>query len=771
MDKIKFFDGGMGTMLQAAGLKAGQLPETLNITNKEMILAVHRAYADAGCEYITANTFGANCLKFENYDEIIKAGIELAKSVGKKVLLDIGPTGKLLKPMGELAFDDAIDIFAKTVIAGKDDADAVLIETMSDTYEIKAAVLAAKENCDLPIIVTMIFDEKGRLLTGADIKTAVTMLESLGIDVIGLNCGLGPKQMIEYVKELRKWTSLPIAIQPNAGLPVSVNGKTVFNVEPEEFAQDMKEIAKLGVSYLGGCCGTTPEHIRQMIALCKDIPANVPEPKNYCLVSSYSETVDLGEKPKIIGERINPTGKKLFKEALRRNDIDYIIKEGIAQRDAGAHIVDVNVGLPEIDECKMMEDAVYNLQAVLPTPLQIDTTNIAALERALRIYNGKPMLNSVNGKQKNMEEVFPLAKKYGSVVVCLCLDENGIPETAEGRIAVAEKIIKTAKEYGIDKKDLIVDALTMTISTDKNNAIETLKAVKYIRETLGVNTVLGVSNISFGLPQRDVINTAFFTLALQSGLSAGIINPKSSSMMNAYYSYNALAGLDDNCTEYIESVTEAQQAVQETNVTLHTAIVKGMKDEAGACAKELLKDTVPLDVINNYIIPALDEVGAGFEQNKIFLPQLLMSADSAKVAFDVIKEYMILNNAEEKSGNKIVLATVHGDIHDIGKNIVKVLLSNYGFDVIDLGKDVPEETVLQAVTQNDVKLVGLSALMTTTVPAMEKTIELLHKNTDAKVLVGGAVLTKSYAKMINADWYAKDAMESVRIAKAFFGEN
>lgn len=771
MDKIKFFDGGMGTMLQAAGLKAGQLPETLNITNKDMILAVHRAYADAGCEYITANTFGANCLKFENYDEIIKAGIELAKSVGKKVLLDIGPTGKLLKPMGELAFDDAIDIFAKTVIAGKDGADAVLIETMSDTYEIKAAVLAAKENCDLPIIVTMIFDEKGRLLTGADIKTAVTMLEGLGVDVIGLNCGLGPKQMIEYVKELRKWTSLPIAVQPNAGLPVSVNGKTVFNVEPEEFAQDMKEIAKLSVSYLGGCCGTTPEHIRQMIALCKDFSANVPESKNYCLVSSYSETVDLGEKPKIIGERINPTGKKLFKEALRRNDIDYIIKEGIAQRDAGAHILDVNVGLPEIDECKMMEDAVYNLQAVLPTPLQIDTTNIAALERALRVYNGKPMLNSVNGKQKNMEEVFPLAKKYGSVVVCLCLDENGIPETAEGRIAVAEKIIKTAKEYGIDKKDLIVDALTMTISTDKNNAKETLKAVKYIRETLGVNTVLGVSNISFGLPQRDVINTAFFTLALQSGLSAGIINPKSSSMMNAYYSYNALAGLDDNCTEYIESVTEAQQAVQETNVTLHTAIVKGMKDEAGACAKELLKDTAPLDVINNYIIPALDEVGAGFEKNKIFLPQLLMSADSAKAAFDVIKEYMILNNAEEKSGNKIVLATVHGDIHDIGKNIVKVLLSNYGFDVIDLGKDVPEETVLQAVTQNDVKLVGLSALMTTTVPAMEKTIELLHKNTDAKVLVGGAVLTKSYAKMINADWYAKDAMESVRIAKAFFGEN
>ncbi len=771
MSKIHFFDGGMGTMLQAAGLKAGELPEALNLTNKAMITAVHEAYAKAGSEYITANTFGANCLKFDNYNEIIKAGIELAKGTGKKVLLDIGPTGKLLKPMGELNFNDAVDVFAKTVIAGKDGADAVLIETMSDTYEIKAAVLAAKENCSLPVIVTMIFDEKGRLLTGADIKTAVAMLEGLGVDVIGLNCGLGPKQMIEYVKELRKWTSLPIAVQPNAGLPVSVNGKTVFNVEPNEFAQDMKEIAELGVSYLGGCCGTTPEHIRKMIKLCRDIPANIPEKKNFSIVTSYSESVILGEKPKIIGERINPTGKKLFKEALRRNDIDYIIKEGISQRDAGAHILDVNVGLPEIDEPAMMESAVYNLQAVLPTPLQIDTTNITALERALRIYNGKPMLNSVNGKKKNMEQVFPLAKKYGSVVVCLCLDENGIPETAQGRIDIAKKIIQTAASYGIEKKDLIVDALTMTISTDKNNALETLKAVKYIKNELGVNTVLGVSNISFGLPKRDAVNTAFFTIALENGLSAGIINPKSTAMMNAYYSFNALSALDENCTEYIESVTETQAVSQSSTVNLHTAIVKGMKDDAGLCAKELLKSTAPLDVINSHIIPALDEVGAGFEANKIFLPQLLMSADSAKSAFDVIKEQMILNNTEQKSGNKIVLATVHGDIHDIGKNIVKVLLSNYGFDVIDLGKDVPEEAVLNAVVKNNVKLVGLSALMTTTVPAMEKTIQLLHENTDAKVLVGGAVLTKSYAEMINADWYAKDAMESVRIAKKFFGED
>lgn len=767
--KIKFFDGSMGTMLQSAGLGAGELPELLNITDSEKVLAVHRAYAAAGSEYITTNTFGANRLKMENCAEVIKAGVRLAKSTGKKVALDIGPTGKLLKPMGELDFEDAVAVFAEMINAGKDGSDVVLIETMSDTYEIKAAVLAAKENCDLPVFVTMIFDEKGRLLTGANIKTAVSMLEGLGVDAIGFNCGLGPAETLPLVEEIRKWTSLPIIVQPNAGLPESVNGQTVYNVSPSAFAQQMKKAAQLGVSYLGGCCGTTPEHIREMIELCRDIPANVPEKKAFSLVSSYSRTVEIGKKPVIIGERINPTGKKLFKEALRRNDIEYIIKQGLEQVDAGAHILDVNVGLPEIDEPQMMETAVKSLQSVIAAPLQIDTSDTAALERALRIYNGKPMINSVNGKAENMKEVFPLAKKYGGVIVCLCLDENGIPETAQGRIKIAEKIISTAASYGIDKKDLIVDALTMTISTDKTNGIETLKAVEYIGNTLGVNTVLGVSNISFGLPKRDAINTAFFTLALQSGLSAGIINPNSRSMMNAYYSYNALAGLDDNCAEYIGSVTVPEQAAPTGETTLHTAIVKGMKEDAARCAAELLKTNESLHVINHYIIPALDEVGDGFENNRIFLPQLLMSADSAKAAFEVIKEKMILSGKQEKSGNKIVVATVHGDIHDIGKNIVKVLLSNYGFDVIDLGKDVPEEEVLRAVQENDVKLVGLSALMTTTVPAMENTIKLLHESTDAKIFVGGAVLTQSYADMINADWYAKDAMESVRIAKAFFG--
>ena len=768
--RIKFFDGSMGTMLQSAGLEAGELPELWNLTNKERVLEIHNAYAKAGSEFITTNTFGANRLKFDNADEIIKAGVALAKSTGKRVALDIGPTGKLLKPMGDLDFNDAVDIFAQMINAGKDGADVVLIETMSDTYEIKAAVLAAKENCNLPVFVTMIFDEKGRLLTGADIKSAVTMLEGLGIDAIGFNCGLGPKQMLALVEEIRRWTELPIIVQPNAGLPESVNGKTVFNVSPEEFAIYMKKCAELGVSYLGGCCGTTPKHIEEMINACKEIPASIPEKKNFTLVSSYSETVEIGTKPVVIGERINPTGKKLFKEALRRNDIDYIIKEGVSQKEAGAHILDVNVGLPEIDEPEMMKSAVYNLQSVLSTPLQLDSSDPLALEAGLRIYNGKAMLNSVNGKEENMKEIFPLAKKYGAVVVCLCLDESGIPETAQGRIEIAKKIVKTAEQYGIEKKNLIIDALTMTISTDKNNARETLKAVKYIREEMGICTVLGVSNISFGLPKRDAINTAFFTLALQSGLSAGIINPKSEAMMNAYYSFNALAGLDDNCTEYIESVTDTKTQTASPEISLHTAIVKGLKDEAAQCARALLESSEPLDVINGYIIPALDEVGAGFEENRIFLPQLLMSADSAKAAFDVIKERMILSGQEEKSENNIVIATVHGDIHDIGKNIVKVLLDNYGFDVIDLGKDVPEEEVLRAVEENGVKLVGLSALMTTTVPAMEKTIALLHEKTDAKIFVGGAVLTPSYAKMINADWYAKDAMESVRIAKEFFNE-
>lgn len=764
---IKYFDGGMGSMLN---LRPGELPEKLNISDPDRVYRVHKAYADAGADIITANTFGANRLKYDNCDELVKAGVALAKKTGKKVALDLGPTGKLLKPMGDLDFEDCVSIYADVVNAGKDDADIVLIETMGDTYEIKAAMLAAKENCDLPIFVSMIFDEKGRLLTGADVKTACAVVEGLGADVIGFNCGLGPKQMIPLVEELEKYTSTPIMVNPNAGLPESVNGETVYNVDPDEFSDLMAQIADLGVSYLGGCCGTTPAHIKALIEKTKNIPDVPPSKKDFTFVTSYSQSVELGEKSAVIGERINPTGKKLLKQALRDRDMDYILREGISQKDCGAHILDVNVGLPEIDEVEMLKSAVYELQSVLPTPLQLDSSDAVAMEQALRIYNGKPLINSTNGKEKSMHEIFPLAKKYGGVVVCLCLDENGIPETADGRIKVAQKIINTAAEYGIDKKDLIVDALAMTISTDTKNAIETLKAVDYIKHTLGVNTVLGVSNISFGLPNREAVNTAFYTLCLKAGLSAGIINPKSQSMMNAYYSYNALAGLDENCTEYIESAVVIDAVADASNITLLDAIVKGMKEESAKCAKELLKTQNSLDIINEYIIPALDKVGDGFEKNKIFLPQLLMSADSAKAAFDEIKAHMIVNGNSQVKGEKIIIATVEGDIHDIGKNIVKVLLANYGFDVVDLGKDVKCETVLDETIKNDAKLVGLSALMTTTVPNMEKTIKLIHENTDAKVFVGGAVLTKDYAKMINADWYAKDAMESVRIAQEFFTE-
>ena len=763
---ITYFDGGMGTMLN---LKAGELPELLNINDPERVYAIHKAYADAGCDIISANTFGANRFKYDNVDEIVKSAVKNAKRTGKKVALDIGPTGKLLKPMGDLDFEECVDIFADVVKAGRDEADLVLLETFGDLYEIKAAMLAVKENCDLPLVVSMIFDEKARLLTGADVRTACAVVEGLGADAIGFNCGLGPKQMIPLVEELEKHASIPILVMPNAGLPESVNGETIFNVDPDEFASYMTQIAKMGVSYLGGCCGTTPAHLKAMIEATKDIEDKVPEFKNETIVASYSKSVDLSEGA-VIGERINPTGKKLMKEALRNKDMDYVLRQGITQSEAGAHILDVNMGLPEIDEKEMLCSGVYELQSVLPVPLQLDSGDAEAMEAALRLYNGKAMINSVNGKEKSMKEVFPLAKKYGGVVVCLCLDEDGIPSTTQGRIAIAKKIIKRAAEYGIDKKNLAVDALVMTISTDTNNAIETLNAVDYIRNTLGVNTVLGVSNISFGLPNREAVNTAFYTLAMSRGLSAGIINPNSRPMMNAFYSYKALAGKDESCQEYIKSAVDTEIVQKTENLDLKTAIIKGMKEESARCAKELLENTESLVIINDYIIPALDVVGDGFEKNTIFLPQLLMSADSAKAAFDEIKAHFVMSGAEQVKGEKIIIATVEGDIHDIGKNIVKVLLQNYGFDVMDLGKDVKCEKVLEEAQKNNVKLVGLSALMTTTVPNMEKTIKLLHDNTDAKVFVGGAVLTRDYAKMINADFYAKDAMESVRIAQEFFEE-
>ena len=777
-NRILFFDGAMGTELQKNGLKKGELPENLNIHSPEIVKSVHKSYLDAGCTVITANTFGANSLKFDNVTEIITKAVEIAKTTiqesGKEafVALDVGPLGKLLKPYGDLEFETAYDLFKEQVIAGKKaGADLILIETMGDLYEIKAAVLAAKENSDLPVLVSMIFDSKGILLTGADIKTAIITLEGLGVDGIGMNCGLGPDQMLELLKEMQKYSSTPLFVEPNAGLPISVNGVTTYNVTPEEFANKQLQILKNGACALGGCCGTTPDHIKAMIDLCKTEKIEKISKKQITAVTSYSKTVIFENKPIIIGERINPTGKKMLKEALRNKDMDYIYREGVSQSDAGADILDVNVGLPEIDEPQMMQNAVSGLQSILNTPLQIDTSDTVAMEKALRIYNGKAMVNSVNGKEKVMEEIFPLVKKYGGVLVCLTLDENGIPETVDGRIDIAKRIIKKAEEYGITKENLVFDPLCMTVSTNKDNANTTLECIEKLTNDLGVKTVLGVSNVSFGLPNRELLNSTFFTLAMQKGLSAGIINPKSDAMMNAYYSFNALMGTDENFEQYIANVTDTKAEVKAADVDLKTAVVKGLKAEAKEKTKLELQTKTPIEIIDGILVPALNEVGKGFEENKIFLPGLLMSAETAGVSFEIIKENMVNNGTKAEEKGKILIATVEGDIHDIGKNIVKVLLENYGFSVIDMGKDITPEAIAERAEKENIKLVGLSALMTTTVPSMEKTIALLKaQNPQISVMVGGAVLTEDYAKTIGADFYGKDAMASVRIAEKFFAK-
>ncbi len=775
-NSILFFDGAMGTELQKNGLQKGELPENLNIHSPEIVARVHKSYLDAGCNIISTNTFGANSLKFKNVNEIITKAVEIAKNTIKEsgkqayVALDIGPLGKLLKPYGDLEFETAYDLYKEQVIAGKNaGADLILIETMGDLYEIKSAVLAAKENTDLPVLVSMIFDEKGILLTGADIKTAVITLEGLGVDGIGMNCGLGPDQMLTLLKEMTKYSSTPIFVQPNAGLPVSINGVTTYNVTTEEFAQKQLQILKNGACALGGCCGTTPDHIKAMIDLCKNEQIEKISKKHITAVTSYSKTVIFGDKPIIIGERINPTGKKMLKEALRNNDMDYIYREGVTQADAGADILDVNVGLPEIDEPTMMQNAVLGLQSILNTPLQIDTSDIVAMEKALRIYNGKAMVNSVNGKEKVIDEVFPLVKKYGGVLVCLTLDENGIPETVDGRMEIAKRIINKAEEYGITKENLVFDPLCMTVSTNKDNAKITLECIEKLTNDLGVKTVLGVSNVSFGLPNRELLNSTFFTLAMGQGLSAGIINPKSEAMMNAYYSFNALNGLDENFEQYIANVTDTKAEIKTTDVDLKTAVVKGLKSQAKEQTKLELQTKTPIEIIDGILVPALNEVGKGFEENTIFLPSLLMSAETAGASFEIIKEYITNSGEKTEEKGRILIATVEGDIHDIGKNIVKVLLQNYGFSVIDMGKDITPEAIVERAEKENIKLVGLSALMTTTVPSMEKTIRLLKdKNPQIAVMVGGAVLTEEYAKTIGADFYGKDAMASVRIAEKFF---
>ena len=793
-DNIVYLDGGMGTLIQEAGLPAGEYPENWNITHPEVIEEIHRSYFDAGSNIVNTNTFGANSLKFSNekLKEIIKSAIENASrarksskgSQEKYIALDIGPCGKLLKPYGDLAFEDAVELFAEIVRAGDStEVDLIFIETMSDSYETKAALLAAKENSNLPVFVSNAYGEDGKLMTGANPAAMVASIEGMGADAVGANCSLEPKQLRGVVDELLKNASIPVLLKPNAGLPKEVDGKAIYETSSDEFASDLKDAVSKGVRLIGGCCGTNPEYISKITSLTSAMKPLPIEPKNITCASSYTHAVKFDSSPILIGERINPTGKKRFKQALLDEDINYILQEGVNQQELGVHILDVNVGLPEIDEADMLKKAVFELQSVINLPLQIDTADTTAMEAALRLYNGKAMINSVSGKESSMDVIFPLVKKYGGLVVALTLDDNGIPKTAEGRIEIAKKIIDRASEYGIDKKDIIFDTLAMTISADSKAAAETLKALDFIKNELGCHTSLGVSNISFGLPKRDFINSTFFACALEKGLSAAIMNPYSSEMMKTYYAFNALHNNDENCSEYINfaetvKIYDASPAVPEQKSTesssnadcssllteLQQAITKGLKEKAGELTENILSaDNAPdpLSIIQEEIIPALDIVGKGFEKKTIYLPQLLMSAEAAKASFEHIKLHMSNEIAVNKS--VVVIATVHGDIHDIGKNIVKLLLENYGFKVVDLGKDVAPETITAAVIEYHAPAVGLSALMTTTVPSMEKTIQLLKEKAPwCRVVVGGAVLNQEYSDKIGADKYAKDAMDTVR---------
>lgn len=816
-----FLDGGTGTVLQKMGIKPGELPENWNIEHPENIVEVNYSYFMAGSNIVCTNTFGAFITKFPlNLEKIINAAIDNANTArdrAKKELsaqnkgdrelfiaFDISTTGKLLKPMGDLDFEDCIHYYKKTFeIAFTKKIDCVLIETMNDGYETKAAIIAAKETMEklkvsLPVLVSNVYDADCRTLSGSTPETMVAMLEGLGVDAIGTNCSLGPKQMMNTVKRLCACASVPVIVKPNAGLPRVENGRTVFDVSAEEFVEAMQEVRKAGATVLGGCCGTNPEYILKLVQSCQTSVKREEKPvKNTTgTITSNSKIVYFGSDytPVLIGERINPTGKKKFKEALRNNDIPYIIHQGLEQEKAGAHALDVNVGLPEIDEKEMMVKVMTELQSVTDLPLQIDTTNPEVMEAALRRYNGKPMINSVNGKKEIMDSIFPLVKKYGGFVVALTLDEDGIPEESQKRIEIAKKIYKEAEKYGLSKKDIIIDPLAMAVSSDSKAGIATLETVAAIKQMGGL-TSLGISNVSFGLPLREFVTSSFFTMAMNNGLSAAIMNPLQTEMIKAYKTYCLLSGKDENCTNYIQWADKiAQEGVSlplaaapagssttpsagtprnapETELTseLANAIAHGLKEDAAAITKKMLEGTESLEIINKHLIPGLDYVGKRFEAKTMYLPQLLMAAEAAKSAFGEIREYMEKSGKKGESKGKIIIATVKGDIHDIGKNIVKVLLENYDFEVIDLGKDVPPETVVESCKKDKVQLVGLSALMTTTVPAMEETIKQLRKECPwAKVCVGGAVMTQEYADQIGADFYGKDAMDTVRYAGEVF---
>ena len=774
--RLVFVDGGMGTMLQAAGLTGGEAPERWNLTHPETVAEVHRAYLAAGCDIVTANTFGATGARFgAELQKVIQAGVELARQGVEEAghgfaAFDMGPTGKLLAPYGELPFQEAVSLYRQAAAWGAEaGADLIIIETMGDPYEMKAAVLGAREACDLPILATMMADVNGRLLTGGTVETMAVLLDGLGVTALGLNCGLGGPEMLPLLRRIRRVTERPLLCSPNAGLPRMAGGRTVFPAGPEAFAQAQRELAQAGAWLLGGCCGTTPEHIRAMVAACREVtPAPVP-PVTETWISSGSEAVCLDHGPVVIGERINPTGKKRMQEALRTGDVNYLLKEAVNQSAAGAAVLDVNVGLGGVDEAAWMERAVSAIQGVCTCPLQLDTADPEALARGLRAYNGKALINSVSGKQEVMDQVFPLAKRYGGTVVALLLDEEGIPDTAEGRVAIARRIMAEAARYGIAKRDLVMDALTMTVSTGERNALVTLETLRRCREELGVRTVLGVSNISFGLPQREKLAGPFLTLALGAGLDAAILNPLSEAMMDAWQAALTLTGRDKGCRAYLERFAGAApvQSGAQAAFSLEEAVRRGLRAEAERAARERLSEgEAPMDLVEKRLLPALTQVGDGYEAGTLFLPQLLMSAEAAQGAFALVQQVLGKKSTGMRRQGRIALATVEGDIHDIGKNIVKVLLESYGFEVVDLGKNVRPEQVLAAVQAEKLHMVGLSALMTTTVPAMERTIALLRREApDCRVVVGGAVLTPELAAAIGAHAYARDAMDTVRFAR------
>ncbi len=785
-DKFIIFDGAMGTMLQKAGLKVGDLPETLNITNPDIIKDIHKQYIEAGANVVITNTFGANELKYSSskysVEQVITAGVKIAREAAKDklVALDISSIGKMMEPTGSLSFEAAYDLFKKQVIIGKKaGADLILIETMSDLYETKAAVLAAKENSDLPVFCTMTFQDNGRTLMGTDAKTMVFVLEGLGVDVLGVNCSLGPKELMPIVEEILKYTSIPVMVQPNAGLPRYDGEKTVYDITSAEFGKYIKFMAEKGVRVFGGCCGTNPDFIKTVCEQLKDISPLKTKEKDFTVICSSTETIFLDRKVTIVGERINPTGKSKYKEELREKSVNYIQTEAVKQKEEGAHILGLNVGLPEIDEKEMMIKAVKSIQKVVQLPINIDSPNAEVLEAGARVYNGKPSINSVNGKEETMNKVFPVVKKYGGCVIGLTIDEDGIPSTAEGRFNIAEKIVNVAKEYGIHKKNIIIDCLALTASAQQKEVLETIKAIKMVKEKLGVKTLLGVSNVSFGLPERKILNRTFLSMALYAGLDLPIINTSDEGMKETIAAFEVLSNIDKDGKCYIDKfagksinkkeMLKAQNEKVNLVKDLKQVIVDGIEEDAVNITEALLKSKEPLDIVNSYIIPALDYVGEQYEEKEIFLPQLIQSAETVKKSFEVIKKKISEKGGEKIEKGKIVLATVKGDIHDIGKNIVKILLQNYGFEVIDLGKDVAIEKVVNAVKEHNVKLVGLSALMTTTVVNMKKTIAALRENNlDCKVFVGGAVLNEEYAEMIGADFYAKDARESVRIAEKTF---